>query len=71
MFGLHMTRVDIVLWQYGDVIHSFIERKNYTGPFLPGFKAIEEKDPLASLLYGDLLLANQGISHRHTVTPSH
>ncbi len=22
---------------YGDVVHSFIERKNYHGPFLPGF----------------------------------
>jgi 4-hydroxyphenylpyruvate dioxygenase len=24
---------------YGDTIHKFIERKKYTGPFLPGFKA--------------------------------
>jgi len=24
---------------YGDTIHTFIERKNYTGVFLPGFKA--------------------------------
>lgn len=24
---------------YGDTIHKFIERKNYKGPFLPGFKA--------------------------------
>ncbi len=24
---------------YGDVVHSFIERKNYHGPFLPGFTA--------------------------------
>jgi 4-hydroxyphenylpyruvate dioxygenase len=24
---------------YGDTIHKFVERKNYTGPFLPGFKA--------------------------------
>ena len=23
---------------YGDVVHIFIERKNYKGPFLPGFK---------------------------------
>ncbi len=22
---------------YGDTIHTFVERKNYTGPFLPGF----------------------------------
>jgi 4-hydroxyphenylpyruvate dioxygenase len=24
---------------YGDTIHMFIERKNYKGPFMPGFKA--------------------------------
>ena len=23
---------------YGDTIHSFIQRVDYTGPFLPGFK---------------------------------
>ncbi len=24
---------------YGDTIHTFVERKNYTGPFMPGFVA--------------------------------
>lgn len=24
---------------YGDTIHTFVERKNYSGPFLPGYKA--------------------------------
>jgi 4-hydroxyphenylpyruvate dioxygenase len=24
---------------YGDTIHSFVERENYSGPFLPGFRA--------------------------------
>jgi len=24
---------------YGDTVHLFIERKNYTGPFMPGFRA--------------------------------
>jgi 4-hydroxyphenylpyruvate dioxygenase len=24
---------------YGDTVHSFIERENYSGPFLPGFRA--------------------------------
>ena len=28
---------------YGDTIHKFVERKNYNGPFLPGFK--EAKSP--------------------------
>ena len=27
---------------YGDTIHSFIERKNYRGPFMPGYKAVTE-----------------------------
>jgi len=26
---------------YGDTIHTFVERKNYTGPFLPGFRAVK------------------------------
>ena len=26
---------------YGETIHTFVERKNYTGPFMPGFKALE------------------------------
>jgi 4-hydroxyphenylpyruvate dioxygenase len=26
---------------YGDTLHSFIERENYSGPFLPGFRAEE------------------------------
>jgi 4-hydroxyphenylpyruvate dioxygenase len=32
---------------YGDTIHSFIERKNYRGPFLPGFAAVPGPDPVA------------------------
>ncbi|MCB0494191.1 MAG: 4-hydroxyphenylpyruvate dioxygenase, partial [Cyclobacteriaceae bacterium] len=26
---------------YGETIHTFVERKNYKGPFLPGFKAVK------------------------------
>lgn len=26
---------------YGDTIHTFVERQNYSGPFLPGFEAYE------------------------------
>jgi 4-hydroxyphenylpyruvate dioxygenase len=26
---------------YGDTVHKFVERSNYNGPFLPGFKAVE------------------------------
>ena len=31
---------------YGDTIHSFIERKNYKGVFLPGFVATDADDPV-------------------------
>ena len=24
---------------YGDTVHSFVERENYSGPFLPGYRA--------------------------------
>jgi 4-hydroxyphenylpyruvate dioxygenase len=43
---------------YGDTIHSFISKKNYTGPFLPGF--IESKAPgrQAGLLRIDHFVAN-------------
>lgn len=26
---------------YGDTIHTFVERKNYKGPFLPGYKPVQ------------------------------
>lgn len=27
---------------YGETVHLFVERKNYNGPFLPGYKAIDK-----------------------------
>eukprot|EP01006_Ploeotia_vitrea_P024082 TRINITY_DN56808_c0_g1_i1.p1 TRINITY_DN56808_c0_g1~~TRINITY_DN56808_c0_g1_i1.p1 ORF type:complete len:383 (+),score=225.64 TRINITY_DN56808_c0_g1_i1:108-1256(+) len=35
---------------YGDTVHSFVERTNYKGEFLPGFRKVDTKDPLATLL---------------------
>lgn len=32
---------------YGDTIHSFVERQNYRGTFLPGYRPPAEPDPLA------------------------
>lgn len=29
---------------YGDTIHTFVERKNYNGIFMPGYKAVTTKD---------------------------
>ncbi|KAJ3326545.1 hypothetical protein HDU93_002400 [Gonapodya sp. JEL0774] len=34
---------------YGEVLHSFVQRDEYTGPFLPGFQAPKE-DPITKLL---------------------
>jgi 4-hydroxyphenylpyruvate dioxygenase len=49
---------------YGDTIHSFVERKNYRGAFLPGFAAQPEEDPLsrpAGLKYIDHMVGNVGL----------
>ncbi|HET8547606.1 MAG TPA: 4-hydroxyphenylpyruvate dioxygenase [Bryobacteraceae bacterium] len=32
---------------YGDTIHSFVERRNYSGVFLPGFVAVDQPDRVA------------------------
>ncbi|MGG4456183.1 4-hydroxyphenylpyruvate dioxygenase [Brevibacillus porteri] len=32
-----------IIGTYGENIHSFIERKNYNGPFFPGFKAYQSQ----------------------------
>lgn len=31
---------------YGDTIHTFVERQNYQGPFLPGFRPLTSPQPL-------------------------
>lgn len=32
---------------YGDTIHTFVERKDYHGPFLPGFVQYDGEDPVS------------------------
>ena len=47
---------------YGDTIHTFVERTAYSGPFLPGFRAVEH-DPVArpvGLLHVDHMVGNVG-----------
>lgn len=35
---------------YGETVHTFVERKSYAGPFLPGFRAVDPaSDPLATI----------------------
>ena len=50
---------------YGDTIHTFVQRVNYTGPFLPGFKEHTQREvlnglvPVPELLYIDHVVGNQ------------
>jgi 4-hydroxyphenylpyruvate dioxygenase len=48
---------------YGDTLHTFVERRNYNGPFLPGFVAVSGDDPVSrpvGLKYIDHMVANVG-----------
>lgn len=47
---------------YGDTIHLFIERKNYSGPFMPGYRKWESayNPPDTGLLYVDHCVGNVG-----------
>src|SRR5205085_5404082 len=48
---------------YGDTIHTFVERANYRGPFLPGFAAAESEDRIArpvGLKFIDHMVGNVG-----------
>ncbi len=47
---------------YGETIHLFVERKNYNGPFLPGYKAWnpEFKPETTGLKYVDHVVGNVG-----------
>lgn len=47
---------------YGDTIHTFVERNDYRGTFMPGYRAVQE-DRLArpvGLLYIDHMVGNVG-----------
>src|SRR5262249_27492236 len=48
---------------YGDTIHTFVERRNYRGPFLPGFMAMPAADPVSrpvGLQHIDHIVGNVG-----------
>ena len=48
---------------YGDTIHTFVERRNYRGAFLPGFAAVEGEDIVSrpvGLKYVDHMVGNVG-----------
>ncbi|MGH8102099.1 MAG: VOC family protein, partial [Chthoniobacterales bacterium] len=47
---------------YGDVVHLFIERENYRGPFMPGYRKWESNynPPQTGLQYVDHCVGNVG-----------
>src|SRR3954465_6928373 len=51
---------------YGDTLHTFVERKDYTGPFLPGYQAREDTTPDAGLLAIDHIVGNVELGHMET-----
>jgi 4-hydroxyphenylpyruvate dioxygenase len=50
---------------YGDTTHTLIKRSNYSGVFLPGFRAVDREDktakylPLVNLMHIDHYVGNQ------------
>ncbi|XP_022105173.1 4-hydroxyphenylpyruvate dioxygenase-like [Acanthaster planci] len=58
---------------YGDTTHTFVERRNYQGLFLPGYKPAMYKDPLVNLLppgklkFVDHVVGNQPEDDMETV----
>jgi len=49
---------------YGDVVHTFVERGDYAGAFLPGFRAVEHPEADAGLFTGiDHVVANVDLGH--------
>jgi len=58
----HGTAVVSAIAAYGDTLHTFVERKDYSGPFLPGYRAVTE-DLVArpvGLLHIDHCVGNVG-----------
>jgi 4-hydroxyphenylpyruvate dioxygenase len=50
---------------YGDTLHTFVERGDYRGPFLPGYHAVEAHTPSADemLLGIDHIVGNVELGH--------
>jgi len=45
----HGTVIVATVATYGDTVHSFVERTNYKGVFLPGYTATDGNDPLSKI----------------------
>ena len=44
----HGSVILATIQTYGDTWHTFVQRKDYKGPFLPGYIAISEESPFAN-----------------------
>jgi 4-hydroxyphenylpyruvate dioxygenase len=51
---------------YGETLHTFVERKDYTGPFLPGYEPREDDTTDAGLLTLDHIVGNVELGHMNT-----
>ena len=53
---------------YGDTIHSLVERRNYRGPFLPGFRPLESRynPPAVGLQHVDHCVGNVELGRMNT-----
>jgi len=56
------------IYTYGETVHLFVERKNYTGPFLPGYQKWEsDYNPApAGLKFIDHMVGNVGWGEMNT-----
>jgi 4-hydroxyphenylpyruvate dioxygenase len=57
---------------YGDTIHTFVQRDQFKGNFLPGYQAIETEDPIneiagkLTLGYIDHIVGNHSVGGMET-----
>jgi 4-hydroxyphenylpyruvate dioxygenase len=64
----HGKIVTASIQAYGDTVHTFVERKDYTGAFMPGYRAVKE-DTLArpvGLMHIDHCVGNVGWNEMNT-----
>jgi 4-hydroxyphenylpyruvate dioxygenase len=64
----HGETVRAGIYTYGETVHMFVERKNYNGPFLPGFKEWKsDYNPSAvGLKFIDHMVGNVGWGEMNT-----
>jgi len=46
----HGSVIVATVQTYGDTLHTFVQRVDYNGPFLPGFKESDVKEPINELI---------------------